>query len=84
MEEDHVTTRIMWLQGMEPGHNKGTNAAGKKVDSHGRYIYIHGTPEEGLIGAPHSHGCVRMINRDVITVYDALPSGTPVLILYSV
>lgn len=81
MEEDHVTTRILWLEGMEPGINKGVDSKGVKVDSHSRYIYIHGTPEEGLIGAPHSHGCVRMINRDVIALYDALPSGAPVLIL---
>ena len=81
VEEDHVTTRILWLDGQEPGHNRGNNANGKKVDSHGRYIYIHGTPEEGLIGEPQSHGCVRMLNKDVIELYNAVPAGTPVLIL---
>jgi hypothetical protein len=81
VEEDHVTTRILWLDGLEPGHNRGKNAEGVKVDSHGRYIYIHGTPEEGLIGEPQSHGCVRMLNKDVIELYDAIPEGTPVLIL---
>jgi hypothetical protein len=79
--EDHVTTRILWLDGQEPGINRGKNAKGIKVDSHGRYIYIHGTPEEGLIGQPQSHGCVRMLNRDVIALYDTVPTGTPVLIL---
>ena len=73
--EDDVTTRIMWLDGMEPGVNQGG-----KVDSYKRYIYIHGTPEEGLIGRPASHGCVRMLNADVVDVFNKLPEGTLVYI----
>ena len=72
---DDVTTRIMWLEGMEPGINQGG-----KVDSYKRYIYIHGTPEEGLIGRPASHGCVRMYNEDVIELFSKLPEGTLVYI----
>jgi lipoprotein-anchoring transpeptidase ErfK/SrfK len=68
---DDVTTRIMWLQGLEPGVNEGQG-----VDSHARYIYIHGTPEEGLIGTPESHGCVRMNNTQVIELYNQVPVGT--------
>jgi len=75
-EKDYVTTRVMWLQGEEPGLNKGRN-----VDSYNRYIYIHGTPEEGFIGEPASHGCVRMKNKDVIELYDLIDEGTPILIL---
>ena len=75
VETDHVTSRVMWLQGMEPGVNQG-----KGVDSFDRYIYIHGTHEEGLIGQPASHGCVRMRNRDVIELFDQLPVNTPVVI----
>jgi len=73
--EDDVTTRIMWLDGMEPGVNQGG-----KVDSYTRYIYIHGTPEEGLIGRPASHGCVRMLNADVVDVFARLPEGALVYI----
>ncbi len=73
--EDDVTTRIMWLTGLEPGINQGG-----KVDSYKRYIYIHGTPEEGLIGRPASHGCVRMLNKDVVDLFDRLPEGTLVYI----
>lgn len=29
-------------------------------------IYIHGTTSEGRLGAPASHGCIRMSNRDVV------------------
>ena len=76
VEEDHVTTRVLWLEGMEPGHNKGG-----QVDSYNRYIYIHGTPEEGLIGKPASHGCIRMFNTEVAELYAITPVGRWVLIL---
>ena len=69
--EDLVTTRIMWLEGEEPNINRGEG-----VDSHSRFIYIHGTQEEGLIGRPASHGCIRMKNNDVIELFDSVPSGT--------
>ena len=72
---DDVTTRILWLS----GEDKGVNLGGE-VDSHERFIYIHGTPEEGLIGQPASHGCIRMLNKDVIRVYDDIPVGTKVWI----
>ena len=73
---DYVTTRILWLDGEEIGLNKGRN-----VDSYNRYIYIHGTPEEGYIGQPASHGCIRMKNTDVMELYDLVDEGTPIYIL---
>ena len=75
LEEDDVTTRILRLTGLEPGKNKGPG-----VDSYSRYIYIHGTPEEGLIGKPASHGCIRMKNADVIKLFDQVEEGTLVMI----
>ena len=72
---DYVTTRVLWLDGLEPGKNKGGD-----VDSQSRFIYIHGTPEEGLIGRPASHGCIRMKNDDVIRVYQLLDTDTLVYI----
>lgn len=74
--KDYVTTRIMWLQGEESGINKG-----RDMDSYNRYIYIHGTPEEGFIGEPASHGCIRMKNKDVIELFGLVDEGTPILIL---
>ena len=76
VEEDLVLTRILWLEGLEPGRNQGPG-----VDSKQRYIYIHGTNEEGLIGQPASHGCVRMRNEDVAELFSRVPVGTPVTIL---
>lgn len=65
VQEDRITTRILWLRGMEPGINQGEG-----VDSYHRYIYIHGTPQEELIGQPASIGCVRMKNKDVADLYE--------------
>ncbi|HTL69882.1 MAG TPA: L,D-transpeptidase [Candidatus Eisenbacteria bacterium] len=74
--DDLITTRILWLRGLEPGVNSG-----KRVDSFHRLIYIHGTPDEGLIGTPASHGCIRMKNRDVVDLFDRVEPGTPVEIV---
>ncbi len=74
-EKDLVLTRIMWLRRLERGVNRGNG-----IDSHDRYIYIHGTPEEDKIGTPASHGCVRLKNDDVIDVFEKTKSGTRVLI----
>ena len=72
---DWILTRILWLSGCEPQRNRLGG-----VDTMRRYIYIHGTPEEGLIGRPASHGCVRMLNADVVDVFNKLPEGTLVYI----
>ena len=74
-EEDLVTTRILWLKGMEIGLNTGEG-----IDSYKRYIYIHGTNEEGLIGSPASHGCIRMNNKDVSELFNLVTTKTLVYI----
>ncbi|MFA6242927.1 MAG: L,D-transpeptidase [Candidatus Hydrogenedentales bacterium] len=74
-KEDLVLTRLLWLTGEEPGKNKGGD-----VDSYERCIYIHGTNDEARIGTPSSHGCIRLLNDDVIRLFDLLPEGTKVLI----
>ena len=74
-DNDYVTSRILWLDGEEDGLNKGGN-----VDTFRRYIYIHGTHEEGLIGTKASHGCIRMFNYDVIELFKLVNIGTKVLI----
>jgi len=73
---DDITSRILWLEGLEKGKNKG-----KGIDSFSRYIYIHGTSEEGRLGMPASHGCIRMKNKEVIDLYKLVEVGTLVLIL---
>ncbi len=70
-----ITTRIFWLDGLEPGFNRGGN-----VDSHARYIYIHGTGDQTTIGKPSSCGCVHLADADIIPLSHKLPSGTLVWI----
>lgn len=79
-DEDLVLTRILWLEGTEDGINTGRNQKGISVDSKARAIYIHGTNDEDRIGTPASHGCVRMLNDDVITLFDRCETGNPVYI----
>jgi len=73
---DNITSRILWLEGLEDGVNKG-----RDVDSHDRYIYIHGTDEEGRLGVPVSHGCIRMGNLDVVALFGLVSVGSLVVIV---
>jgi hypothetical protein len=75
MPDSKITTRILWLEGLEPGFNRGGN-----VDSHARYIYIHGTGDQTTIGRPVSHGCIHLADTDLIPLFDKLPGGTLVWI----
>lgn len=72
---DWILTRILWLSGLEPGRNRGG-----QVDSLRRYIYCHGTPDCEPMGVPLSHGCIRLRNADMLTLFAQVPAGTPVLI----
>ena len=66
---------FLFLDGLEEGKNKGNG-----VDSRNRYIYIHGTAEEGLIGKPASDGCIRMYNNEVIELFELVSEKTQVWI----
>jgi lipoprotein-anchoring transpeptidase ErfK/SrfK len=70
---DWILTRILWLSGCEPGHNRLG-----KVDTMRRAIYIHGSPDSATMGKPGSHGCVRMRNVDIVELFDLVPVRTPV------
>jgi len=72
---DVITSRILWLQGLQPGYNCGAD-----VDSFERFIYIHGTADEYHIGQPASIGCIRMKNDDVIALFDQVDEGDFVII----
>jgi hypothetical protein len=70
-----ITTRILWLRGLEPGVNLGGD-----VDTHGRHIYLHGTNHEEKIGQPCSAGCVLLRNLDIIELYEEVRAGDQVWI----
>ena len=76
VDKDWITSRVLWLDGQEPGVNRGEG-----VDSRARFIYIHGTANESSIGRPSSMGCIRMRNSDVIALFDQVPDGSWVVIL---
>ena len=69
-ERDWILTRILWLSGLQSGINRGG-----EVDTLSRYIYIHGTADEHLIGQPASHGCIRMRNLDILELFDWVSNG---------
>jgi hypothetical protein len=77
-----ITTRILWLEGLEPGLNKGFNGD-VNVDTHARYVYIHGTADQSSIGRPDSCGCIHLADADLIPLFDLLPGGTLVWIAES-
>jgi len=70
-----VTTRILWLQGLELGANRSGD-----VDSHDRHIYIHGTNHEERIGTPQSAGCILMRNVEIAELYEEVRVGDHVWI----
>ena len=74
-DEDEITSRILWLDGLEEGVNRDG-----VYDTYSRYIYIHGTSDEKRIGEPVSAGCIRMRNADVIELFDEVLVNDLVLI----
>ncbi|MEN8773689.1 MAG: L,D-transpeptidase [Akkermansiaceae bacterium] len=68
--EDAVLSRILWLEGLDENN----------ANTYCRYIYFHGTHAEELIGSPASHGCIRLINEQMLTLFNLTPIGTKVLI----
>jgi lipoprotein-anchoring transpeptidase ErfK/SrfK len=69
-DKDLVLSRILWLDGIET-HN---------INTKNRYIYIHGTGDEQNIGTPVSMGCIRMLNTDIIEIFDLATVGDIVII----
>ena len=70
-------SRVVWNPWWHPPDSKWAN--GRKITPPGptnpmgriklqfsTLLYIHGTTDEGRLGAPASHGCIRMSNGDLI------------------
>lgn len=69
-DDDMVLTRILRLHGLDADNSNSMN----------RYIYIHGTNQEELLGKPRSCGCIRMANTDVVRLFDCIDVQAPVVI----
>jgi UDP-N-acetylmuramate--alanine ligase len=74
-DDDLILTRILTLDGLEDGVNRGPGH-----DSLERYIYLHGTNHELLLGRPVSHGCVRFSNAGICGLFAEMREGDYVLI----
>jgi UDP-N-acetylmuramate--alanine ligase len=74
-EEDLILTRVLTLDGLEEGWNRGP-----RRDSLERFIYLHGTNQEAQLGNPVSHGCVRLGNAAMVDLFECIAEGDPVLI----
>lgn len=72
---DWILTRILRLEGLEPGKNRGEG-----IDTYYRCIYIHGTPDTTKLGIPGSRGCIRMNNQDIIELANTVTTDTLVYI----
>ena len=70
-----IAHRILWLEGLEPGRNRGD-----AVDSFRRFIYVHGVGDELTLGRPASRGCVHLAAGDLMPLHDALPEASLVWI----
>ena len=70
-----ITSRILRLDGLEQGINKG-----KDLDTFKRYVYIHGTNHEENIGSPASSGCLQLSNDNVIELFGEISEGTHLFI----
>ena len=74
-----VTTRILRLRGLEPGLN-----AGQGINSHDRYIYIHGTNLPERFPENISAGCLLMLDKDLMDLFDKIEEGTQVWLSHPV
>ena len=72
-----------WEKGQPGGPTNPLGARALYLTTNGvDYGYrIHGTPEWNSIGSNASSGCIRMINQDVMDLFDMVPDGTKVIVL---
>jgi len=68
--------------GMDPGLNNPLGARALYIFQNGEdTIYrIHGSPEWWTIGKAVSSGCVRMMNQDIIDLYNRVTDKTPIVV----
>ncbi|MFD2255349.1 HAD-IB family phosphatase [Luteolibacter algae] len=69
--DDLILTRILRLDGLDE----------ENANTMDRYVYIHGTNREDLIGRPASHGCIRLANEDMIELFDLVTPMSEVQVM---
>ena len=71
-----------WAGGMPPGLNNPLGPRALYLMKGGRdTLYrLHGTPEWWSIGKAVSSGCIRLMNQDIIDLYDRVKPGAKVIV----
>lgn len=83
---DSMIAREPYLEkyrnGMQPGLDNPLGARALYIHENGvdTLYRVHGTNEPESIGKSVSSGCIRMINQDVIHLYDQVRPPTPILV----
>lgn len=72
-----------YRNGMEPGLDNPLGARALYIHENGvdTLYRVHGTNEPQSIGRSMSSGCIRMINQDVIHLYNQVRTPAPILVL---
>ena len=72
-----------WAKGMDGGAKNplGARALYLFKDGKDTLYRIHGTTEPWSIGKAVSSGCIRMLNQDVIDLYNRVPKGAKVVVM---
>jgi lipoprotein-anchoring transpeptidase ErfK/SrfK len=68
--------------GMPPGLDNPLGARALYIfqDGEDTLYRVHGSPEWWSIGKSVSSGCVRLMNQDIIDLYDRVPQQSPILV----
>lgn len=71
--------------GMEPGVRNPLGARALYIHQNGEdTLYrLHGSPEWWTMGTAASSGCVRLVNQDVIDLYERVPHHAPIIVSQS-
>ena len=70
-----------WLPNYIPGGSPRNPMGLRALTLSGDQYAIHGTNRPGSIGTAASFGCIRMLNEDIVDLYERVPVGTPVVML---
>ena len=72
-----------WEGGMPAGPTNPLGARALYIFQDGKdtLFRLHGSPEWYSIGKSVSSGCVRLINQDIIDLYDRVPEASPIVVI---
>ncbi len=70
-----------WLPDYIPGGSSRNPMGMRALTLSGDQYAIHGTNRPDSIGTAASYGCIRMLNRDIVDLFDRVEVGTPVVMM---